>query len=169
MRLLTMYSQICVVVKWRRNPPCINAHSFDNPPRRFFLPRKSVKTTRSNRNYPIHQAIQPSSPMLHLLIWLCSVNFGGAKVGTGLENGTSVSRQLGIDPITQNNPPGLSYQALFPSDNTSSIRGYFAGTSTRNGTGVSFNINIYGPPLQDSSMSLFSKCADQKFAVVMGT
>lgn len=53
---------------------------------------------------------------------------------------------LGDAAITTRNPPGVTYQAILPNRNTTNIRGYVAGTSNTNGTGVVFNINIFGLP-----------------------
>lgn len=83
--------------------------------------------------------------------------FGVCILGlSSAELSGSATSPLAIAPITQNNPPGLSYQALFL-DNSTNIRGYVTGTSTNNGTGVSFNINIYDLPIKDSSLSPFGR------------
>ena len=62
--------------------------------------------------------------------------------------------KLGDAAITQQNPQGVTYQAILPDSQTSGVRGYVAGTSNANGTGVQFNINIYGLP--DQSLGPFS-------------
>ena len=54
--------------------------------------------------------------------------------------------KLGDAKITTNNPPGVTYTAVLPNSNTTGIRGYIAATSNANGTGVSFNVNLYGFP-----------------------
>ncbi|MCJ1305721.1 hypothetical protein MMC08_008537 [Hypocenomyce scalaris] len=54
--------------------------------------------------------------------------------------------KLGNATITQDNPLGVTYSAVLPDSNTTGIRGYVAGTSNSNGTGVVFNINLYGFP-----------------------
>lgn len=54
--------------------------------------------------------------------------------------------QLGAAAIVQGNPKGVTYQAILPNKNTTGVRGYIAGTSNANGTGVVFNINFYGFP-----------------------
>jgi hypothetical protein len=56
----------------------------------------------------------------------------------------AVTGQLGDTPVSTNNPAGVSYQAVFPDKNTTGVRGYVTGTSNANGTGVTFNVNIYG-------------------------
>ena len=86
--------------------------------------------------------------LLVLVLGVCVLRFCNAKFGG------SAASPLAIAPVTQNNPPGLSYQALFL-DNSTDIRGYVTGTSTNNGTGVSFNINIYDLPIKDSSLTPF--------------
>ena len=54
--------------------------------------------------------------------------------------------KLGNAAITEDNPAGVTYSAVLPNSNTTSIRGYVAGTSNANGTGINFNINLYGFP-----------------------
>lgn len=54
--------------------------------------------------------------------------------------------ELGPAEIVEGNPAGVTYTAILPDKNTTTIRGYVAGTSTSNGTGVNFNINLYGFP-----------------------
>ncbi|MCJ1468056.1 hypothetical protein MMC07_006682 [Pseudocyphellaria aurata] len=56
---------------------------------------------------------------------------------------------LGPAEIVEGNPAGVTYTAILPNKNTTSIRGYVAGTSASNGTGVNFNINLYGFPSAD--------------------
>lgn len=56
---------------------------------------------------------------------------------------------LGPAEIVQGNPAGVTYTAILPNKNSTSIRGYVAGTSASNGTGVNFNINLYGFPSAD--------------------
>ena len=57
--------------------------------------------------------------------------------------------------VVTNNPKGVTYQAVLPNKNTTTVRGYVAGTSNANGTGVIFNINLYGFP--DSRFGPFSR------------
>ena len=64
--------------------------------------------------------------------------------------------KLGDAQISTNNPIGVTYQAILPDSNTTGIRGYIAGTTNTNGTGVNFNINFYGFP--DQSLGPFSMC-----------
>lgn len=52
--------------------------------------------------------------------------------------------ELGPAAIVESNPKGVTYQAILPNKNTTGVRGYIAGTSNTNGTGVVFNINFYG-------------------------
>jgi hypothetical protein len=54
--------------------------------------------------------------------------------------------QLGDAAVVSNNPRGVSYQAILPEKNTTSIRGQITGTSNSDGTGVNWNINFYGFP-----------------------
>ncbi|MCJ1314132.1 hypothetical protein MMC25_007812 [Agyrium rufum] len=54
--------------------------------------------------------------------------------------------KLGNASITTSNPIGVTYQAFLPDSNTTTLRGYIAGTSNSNGTGVNYNINFYGFP-----------------------
>ena len=56
---------------------------------------------------------------------------------------------LGPAEIVEKNPAGVTYTAILPNKNTSTIRGYVAGTSASNGTGVNFNINLFGFPSAD--------------------
>ena len=62
--------------------------------------------------------------------------------------------KLGDAQISTNNPIGVTYQAVLPDSNTTGIRGYIAGTTNSNGTGIYFNINFYGFP--DQSLGPFS-------------
>lgn len=43
-----------------------------------------------------------------------------------------------------NNPTGVSYQAILPDSDDTNVRGYLAGVTATNGTGVELNINFYG-------------------------
>lgn len=54
--------------------------------------------------------------------------------------------ELGAAAIVQGNPKDVTYQAILPNKNTTGVRGYIAGISNANGTGVVFNINFYGFP-----------------------
>lgn len=63
--------------------------------------------------------------------------------------------KLGDAAIVTTNPPGITYTATLPNSTTSDIRGFVAGTSNANGTGVVFNINLSGFP--DPSLGPFCK------------
>lgn len=52
--------------------------------------------------------------------------------------------ELGPAAIVESNPKDVTYQAILPNKNTTGVRGYIAGVSNANGTGVVFNINFYG-------------------------
>lgn len=86
-----------------------------------------------------------------------------AVIGTqALINGTingpivpGTTGKLGDAAIVKNNPVGVTYTAILPDTPKSTIRGYVAGTSNADGTGVNFNINLYG--LIDTSLGPFSK------------
>lgn len=52
------------------------------------------------------------------------------------------------------NPSGVTYQAILPESEKSTIRGSIAGTSSPDGKGVEFTVNISGLP--DSSLGPFS-------------
>lgn len=52
--------------------------------------------------------------------------------------------QLGDADITTENPAGVTYTATLLDKNTTTIRGYIAATSSSNGTGVNFNVNLFG-------------------------
>ncbi|KAL8692442.1 MAG: hypothetical protein Q9218_002542 [Villophora microphyllina] len=62
--------------------------------------------------------------------------------------------KLGDAAIVTTNTPGITYTAVLPNSTTSDIRGFVAGTSNANGTGVNFNINLSGLP--DASLGPFS-------------
>lgn len=64
-----------------------------------------------------------------------------------------VTGKLGNAAIVQGNPVGVTYTASLPNITTSDIRGFVAGTSNANGTGVIFNINLSGLP--DASLGPF--------------
>ncbi|MCJ1364634.1 hypothetical protein MMC16_003748 [Acarospora aff. strigata] len=84
-----------------------------------------------------------------------------AVIGTqALINGTingpivpGTTGKLGNASVVTTNPVGVTYTAILPDTPKSSIRGYVAGTTNANGTGVNFNINIYGLP--DASLGPF--------------
>ncbi|KAL8781936.1 MAG: hypothetical protein Q9203_004091 [Teloschistes exilis] len=61
--------------------------------------------------------------------------------------------KLGDAAIVTTNPAGTTYTATLPNSTTSDIRGFVAGTSNANGTGVVFNINLSGFP--DASLGPF--------------
>lgn len=52
--------------------------------------------------------------------------------------------ELGPAAIVESNPKGVTYQAILLNKTTTGVRGYIAGSSNTNGTGVVFNINFYG-------------------------
>ena len=66
-----------------------------------------------------------------------------------------VTGKLGDAEITTNNPAGVTYTAVLPNRNTTGVRGYVSATSNANGTGVVFNVNLFGFP--DASLGPFSK------------
>ncbi len=74
---------------------------------------------------------------LTIIAALLSLTLAAAQAITG---------QLGDAPIATNNPAGVSYQAVLLKKNTTGIRGYVTGTSNGNGTGVQFNVNLFGFP-----------------------
>ena len=92
-----------------------------------------------------------------------SALLGFAVIGAqALINGTidgpivpGTTGKLGNASVVTTNPVGVTYTAILPDTPNSSVRGYVAGTSNANGTGVNFNINIYGLP--DASLGPFSK------------
>ena len=86
-----------------------------------------------------------------LLAALSGLALTTAQVNTIVPGTTG---KLGDAAITEQNPQGVTYQAILPDSKTSGVRGYVAGTSNANGTGVQFNINIYGLP--DLSLGPFS-------------
>lgn len=63
--------------------------------------------------------------------------------------------ELGPAEEVEGNPPGVTYQAILPDSEKTTIRGYVTGTSSADGKGVDFNVNIFGLP--DSSRGPFSK------------
>lgn len=66
-----------------------------------------------------------------------------------------VTGKLGDAPITTNNPAGVTYTAFLPERNTTGVRGYISATSSANGTGVVFNVNLSGFP--SAALGPFSK------------
>lgn len=52
--------------------------------------------------------------------------------------------KLGNALITTKNPAGVTYTATLPNSNKTTIRGYVSATSNANGTGVIFNVNLFG-------------------------
>lgn len=61
---------------------------------------------------------------------------------------------LGPAEEVEGNPFGVTYQAILPESEKSTIRGSIAGTSSPDGKGVEFTVNISGLP--DSSLGLFT-------------
>ena len=92
-----------------------------------------------------------SKILVAALSGLAFVNNVQASISTPLVKRTT--GKLGDAAITQNNPSNVVYQAILPNSNTTDIRGYIAGTSNANGTGIQFNINFYGFP--DASLGPF--------------
>ncbi|KAL9010588.1 MAG: hypothetical protein Q9173_004489 [Seirophora scorigena] len=72
---------------------------------------------------------------------------------TGFAVVDAATGQLGDAAIVQGNPVGVTYTATLPDSPTTGIRGYVAGTSNANGTGVNFNVNLFGFP--DASLGPF--------------
>jgi len=58
-------------------------------------------------------------------------------------------------PVSTNNVEGVVYEAFLPDTDASTIRGYIAGASNANGTGIDFNINFYGLPDQSQGPFLY--------------
>lgn len=85
-----------------------------------------------------------------LIAALTSFAFVRAQAPTPVPGTTG---QLGPAAEVEGNPPGVTYQAILPESKKSTIRGYVAGTSSPDGKGVVFNVNIYGLP--DSSLGPF--------------
>ncbi len=52
--------------------------------------------------------------------------------------------KLGNALVTTNNPAGVTYTAILPNSNTTTVRGSISATSNANGTGVIFNVNLSG-------------------------
>ncbi|KAL9601357.1 MAG: hypothetical protein Q9179_002900 [Wetmoreana sp. 5 TL-2023] len=61
--------------------------------------------------------------------------------------------KLGNAAIVEGNPVGITYTATLPNRSTTDIRGFVAGTSNANGTGVNFVVNLSGFP--DASLGPF--------------
>ncbi|KAL8787167.1 MAG: hypothetical protein Q9213_002383 [Squamulea squamosa] len=64
-----------------------------------------------------------------------------------------VTGKLGNAEIVDNNVAGVTYTAFLPNRTTTNLRGYVAGTSNANGTGVNFAISVSGFP--DPSLGPF--------------
>ncbi|KAL8859362.1 MAG: hypothetical protein Q9178_004040 [Gyalolechia marmorata] len=64
-----------------------------------------------------------------------------------------VTGRLGDAEIVDDNVPGVTYTAFLPNRTTSNLRGFVAGTSNANGTGVNFAISVSGFP--DESLGPF--------------
>jgi hypothetical protein len=65
-------------------------------------------------------------------------------------------------PIIVGNPAGVSYQAILPDSKTTPIRGSVTGTSSTNGTGITFKVELSplpaeGAPYRESSFSANSR------------
>lgn len=84
------------------------------------------------------------------LTGLALVNAAPPLTGTIVPGTTGA---LGDAAIVEGNPVGVTYTATLPNITTSDIRGFIAGTSNANGTGVFFNINLSGLP--DASLGPF--------------
>lgn len=74
---------------------------------------------------------------------------------------------LGDAAVVDGNPVGVTYTATLPNITTSDIRGFIAGTSNANGTGVFFNINLSGLP--DASLGPFCKSSALHIQVCIAT
>ncbi|KAL8755866.1 MAG: hypothetical protein Q9184_004673 [Pyrenodesmia sp. 2 TL-2023] len=85
------------------------------------------------------------------LTGLAVVNAAEPLTGTIVPGTTGA---LGDAAIVEGNPVGVTYTATLPNITTSDIRGFIAGTSNANGTGVFFNINLSGLP--DASLGPFT-------------
>lgn len=76
--------------------------------------------------------------------------------------------KLGNAAIVTDNPAGVTYTAVLPDSDTTGVRGYVSATSNANGTGVLFNVNLYGFP--DALLGPFCKfpqfCSVTFFLVV---
>ncbi|KAG8533390.1 uncharacterized protein KY384_002173 [Bacidia gigantensis] len=57
-----------------------------------------------------------------------------------------VTGQLGDAAVTTGNPSGVTYIATLPNKATTNIRGYVSASSNADGTGVFFNVNLFGFP-----------------------
>ena len=64
-----------------------------------------------------------------------------------------VTGKLGDASVVDDNIAGITYTAFLPNSTTSGLRGYVAGTSNANGTGVNFAISVSGFP--DASLGPF--------------
>ncbi|KAI4161172.1 MAG: hypothetical protein L6R39_000132 [Caloplaca ligustica] len=64
-----------------------------------------------------------------------------------------VTGKLGNAAVVEGNPVGVTYTATLPNTGKSNIRGFVAGTSNANGTGVNFVVNLSGLP--DASLGPF--------------
>ncbi len=65
-----------------------------------------------------------------------------------------VTGKLGDATVVDDNEAGVTYTAFLPNRTTSDLRGFVAGTSNANGTGVNFAISVSGFP--DPSLGPFS-------------
>jgi hypothetical protein len=86
-----------------------------------------------------------------------------AVLGAGTIDGPVIpgtTGKLGNAPITTSNPAGVTYTAVLPNRNTTGVRGYVSATSNANGTGVLFNVNLYGFP--DALLGPFCKSTIRK-------
>ena len=82
---------------------------------------------------------------MHSSIALVALS-GLALVGAQAPVVPGVTGKLGDAKITTNNPAGVTYTATLPNSNSTGIRGYISATSNTNGTGVKFNVNLFGFP-----------------------
>lgn len=82
-----------------------------------------------------------------------SAVLASALAGLVIVNAAGPTGALGNAAIVQGNPVGVTYTATLPNVSRSDIRGFVAGTSNANGTGVFFNINLSGLP--DASLGPF--------------
>lgn len=123
-------------------------------------PAPPLQLITPNSNLSSLQQLQIPTPFLLSQIYpptkaimYSSLLFTVAASGLALVQAQAATGKLGDAAIVEGNPAGVTYTAVLPSVNSTGIRGYVAGTSNSNGTGVNFNINLYGFP--DASLGPF--------------
>ena len=70
---------------------------------------------------------------------------------------------MGPAPIVKGNPVGITYSATLVESEKSGIRGFVSGSSSADGQGVDFTIELSGFP--DASLGPFCKLSAQKAQV----